>query len=164
MGLAALSSTYASAFIRSGVPEVAVSRRVLPSELPGLGLPDINRRDDDPPLMLVIVRGNFHAFADRLTWIEYDYHYIVYLFDLTVGISVMGGISADGNDLRALLNDPSLPDPGPYPVSTPWPTPMVSQPICPTPRPSRPFDANPAIALPTRPPTATATLTPIIGP
>jgi hypothetical protein len=131
IGQLALDYTALNFPILEGTPEVALARHVLASELPGMGLPDLGYRDDDPPLALVIVRGDFERGGSSLRSM-FDppsyflvVHYIVYIFDLAIGMPVGIGTDVDGSSLRLALNDPSLPY-WPIPVNTPRPTPAVS--------------------------------------
>lgn len=130
----AVAYTWAQMCVVSGEPDVVLLRPVLASELPSLGIPanlglpsqirqNVVRGDGDPPLMLVVFRGQFYHAGDF--WrgerigppvAELVVRYLVYLFNLERGAVIQTETSALGGRFRALLNDPSLPDDPP----TPW--------------------------------------------
>jgi len=116
---AAAEYTYARFAVLGREPEVVLSRPVLASELPGLGLIDIRRPDDAPPLQLVIVRGDFGLTP----WLEREQYspgnpylsqllagYIAYVLDLHSLRPLLWETSRNGGLLRAALEDPGLPD------------------------------------------------------
>jgi hypothetical protein len=127
----AVAYTWAQICVVGGEPEVVLLRPVLASELPGLGIPanlglpsqirqSVVRGDGDPPLMLVVLSGQFYHAGDF--WrgerigppvAELVVRYLVYLFDLERGAVIQTETSALDGRFRALLNDPSLPDDSP---------------------------------------------------
>src|SRR5581483_8065179 len=110
----------AARFVALGeAPEVVVSHPVLASELPELGLIDSRWPDNEPPLYLVIVRGDFGLNP----WISRDAYqrndpmlagsrarYLAYVMDLQAGRPLQWTASRLGGALRGALNDPTLPD------------------------------------------------------
>jgi len=110
----------AARFVALGeAPEVVVSHPVLASELPELGLIDSRWPDNEPPLYLVIVRGDFGLNP----WISRDAYqrndpmlagsrarYLAYVMDLQAGRPLQWTASRLGGALRSALNDPTLPD------------------------------------------------------
>ncbi len=132
VGQYAIAYTAANFPILSGAPEAILARPILASELPGLGLVDLGYRDNDPPLMLVIVRGSFDRGGSVVQSPLFDtpdyhllIHYIAYVIDLRAGIPTSISTDTDGSAFRLALNDPSLPTTVPIVTYTPIPTPLL---------------------------------------
>jgi hypothetical protein len=98
------------ATIYSGVPQVMFTRPITNDELGALGLDCIYFGTiEKPPLMLVILKGDFGRVGFGTNTASPHFKYVVYVFDLwaanassTIGV-VNGGL------LRVALNDPNLP-------------------------------------------------------
>ncbi len=91
---------------------VPLARSVTKQELPSLGFPEIDFGGEDPPLALVVLKGEFdvqnlrHGVASDTPW---RVKFIAYVFDLKAGAPTLTLVSPDGSVFRDLLNDPSLP-------------------------------------------------------
>jgi hypothetical protein len=109
--IAAYAQTYVQndARIVSGTPQVLLVRAINPDQGPALGIGCIPNHVtiEDPPLVLVILKGNFelHLPGGRPT----DVQYIGYVFDVWAGGASVTRGSKNGGIFRAALNDPSLP-------------------------------------------------------
>jgi hypothetical protein len=109
--------------VRSGEPQVLLTRPVTFDQLTALGLGKHESETiEKPPLMMVILKGDFSPFpkpgagegaapgqspsqteADRIT-------YVAYVYDLWGGIPIIIQESKDGGIFKKALNDPALPD------------------------------------------------------
>ncbi len=101
--------------ILSEAPTVAFTRSITKAEVPSTSLGKINFIGGEPPLMLVVVKGNFDVsspatarFSDLKPRTQAKY--IVYIFDLRAGIPCLTSTGATGEYFRRVLNDASLPD------------------------------------------------------
>lgn len=146
----------------NGTPEVKLARPVLASQLPSLGLYGVPYADNDPPLMLVILHGDFDIAGGFPGWDrnitpgrKIQVSHVAYVFDLRLGAPTLIATSPRGGRFRQALNDPSLPlDPTPV-AAPPLPAGYALTPA-PTAPPYRgPYGAtlpaSPA-AMPTLPP------------
>ena len=115
VGQAALGFTQARFTVESGTPQVAFTRSLTGAELASTGLGEINFGGEEPPLMLVVVKGNFDVSnfvpsrdsgLNPLTKVKY----IAYVFDLRAGRPAFIATGLTGKYFRTVLNDPSLPD------------------------------------------------------
>jgi hypothetical protein len=106
----AMEYTYSTFNIVDGTPVVRLSKfRVTKDELPMYGLDQINFAGEEPPLALVALQGNFDISSlPGMKTTGFGYHYLVYVFDLRVGIPTSIYYSRDGSIFKKLLNDPSL--------------------------------------------------------
>lgn len=121
----ALDYTRQHVHIKSGEPEVLLSRRVTPEDLNNLGLSVGNYAPDCfCPHHLVILKGDFDMNGavpmSQDPELEDPAKYVAYIYDLR-----SGGLAAIGSDLygshyKKALGDPSLPDPS-APLSPPGP-------------------------------------------
>jgi hypothetical protein len=91
--------------IVSGVPEARLARPIFARELAPLGLPDLRNPDNDPPLVMAVLRGNFAWYGPL--------QYVAFIFDAREGDPVRIWGSPDGAHFRYVLNDASLPE-APY--------------------------------------------------
>jgi hypothetical protein len=94
---------------------VALSRRVLPSALPGLGLQNLGLRDADTQLQLIVLQGDFDAQGAFPGWFNKDNspmsaRYVTYVYDLRAGAPMFVRTSRAGEGLRQVLNNPALPE------------------------------------------------------
>ncbi len=109
---AALKSTATRFQVLSEQIAVPLARAVTKEELPLLGLPEIDFGGEDPPLALVVLKGEFDVrnlrggAASDTPW---EVKFIAYVFDLKAGVPTLTLVSPDGSIFRDLLNDPSLP-------------------------------------------------------
>src|SRR6266480_435962 len=119
----ALAQTIRRVGIVSGQPEVVLVRRVRGDELDALGILDspLMLTTEEPPLALVILRGDFdvrNMFPGFQHLENPRRQYIGYLYDLWAG-APMGYFSSEtGSEFREVLNDPSIPDQRPASVRT----------------------------------------------
>lgn len=111
---AALKYTYARFQVLSANVIIRLSRPVTKQELPFLGFPKIDFGGEDPPLALVVLKGEFDVRNLRRMNVNdtpWRVKFIAYVFDLKAGLPTLTSVSADGSRFRDLLNDPSLPMP-----------------------------------------------------
>jgi len=99
----------------TGPVTVALSRRVLPSELPRLGFQNLGLRDSDTQLQLVVLQGDFDAQGAFPGWSNKNNapmaaRYVTYVYDLRAGAPLLIQTSRAGEGLRQVLNNPALPD------------------------------------------------------
>jgi len=111
---AALKYTQTRFQVLSKQITVPLARTVIKEDLPLSGLPQIDFGGEDPPLALVVLKGEFDvrnmgrgAASDT----PFKVKFIAYVFDLKAGIPTLILASVDGSMFRDLLNDPSLPLP-----------------------------------------------------
>jgi hypothetical protein len=153
----ALAFTASNVRIVSGAPTAPLVRTVTGSELPSLGLAHPFFRCGEPPLVFVLVRGDFDAtgagpgltgsFRSRVD-------HIGYVFDVLNGRPVVEAFG--GLDLRGLLHDPSLPGRPAQPTMAPRPGQVAGQPAS-APPGSAPIATRPQVcdgspAPPSKPP------------
>jgi hypothetical protein len=130
-------------FIALQEPRVVLARRVVAAELPSLGFESLAFLTEEPPLMLVIVRGDFDITRGTLGTSKLDptnWHWrvshIAYVYDLLAGMPILTLTSPRGSLFRRALNDPTLPE-DTLPNGSPVPTPR-GRPSLPDARPSTP--------------------------
>ena len=96
--------------VRSGTPQIALSRSVTNDDLVAFGLRRVDFSSiEQPPLALVIIKGDFVNSNLPGTGVLSDYRYVGYVFDLWAGVPALTLASPDGGEFRLALNDPSLP-------------------------------------------------------
>ncbi len=124
VGQVALAATARNFPTRSGTAQIALGRRVARDDLPKLGLQGIPQTTiEEPPLMLVIIRGDFGKPNLPGTGnIGQQFKYIGYVYDLWAGIPTLVIASPDGHEFRMALNDPSLPMSPPVVATAPVPS------------------------------------------
>lgn len=137
----AIEYTYLRFRVLSGTPVVLLSRPVLASELPSLGLGSVPYPDNNPPLHLVILRGDFDVRGVLPGWdlppAQSRVQYVGYVFDLRAGVPTLYLTSYQGGLFKRALNDPSLPDEpvaSPRAVPPPGAPPRVREPVLPPPQ------------------------------
>jgi hypothetical protein len=131
IGQYAIEMTRAVYRIVSGTPDVRLVRRVTTADLDSLGFGRAQVACGEPPLMLVVLRGDIDVGGAFRGLSRIDY--LAYVFDLRSGTAPRIRYSVDGRGLGRALNDPTLPDgppavtasPGPILQSTP--SPVASQ-------------------------------------
>jgi hypothetical protein len=113
----AIRRTYSLYDVRGSAPEVVYLRRVTASELPRLGLGiRPNFYGEEPPLMFVLVRGDFDMASSRTrapapvgnSSIS-QAHYVAFVYNLRTGNPIMVIPDSDGARFGAILNNPDLP-------------------------------------------------------
>jgi hypothetical protein len=116
IGQAAIDHTLAQFSIMSGSPQVLLTRSITVKDLPSLGLPKINFAALEPPLMLVILKGDFDISnlpgggnIPKSNW-HWRVGYIAYVMDLKAGLPTLTMGSPQGGIFRKALNNPNLPD------------------------------------------------------
>lgn len=101
-----------------GTPEVLLARSVTPAEMPGLGLgcaPNFITIEE-PPLMAVILRGEFTFRGSGPGWgnipppVAGQKQYVLYIFDVWAGRPTITIASVDGAAMKQALHDSTLPD------------------------------------------------------
>jgi hypothetical protein len=102
--------TLSSGVVRAvgGTPEVLLARPILATELAPLGLTDLRNFDNEPPLVLAILRGTFiwaRAFEDP----NETFRYAGFIFNASTGAPIVEQVSGSGAPFRYALNDPNLP-------------------------------------------------------
>src|SRR5262249_11816631 len=95
--------------------EVAMSRPVLSSELGNLGIGSLGWPDNDPPLHLVILHGDFDVHGAFSGWRSADNSkmaasHVAFVFDLRAGAPALVQTSRRGGRFRRGLGDQSLAD------------------------------------------------------
>lgn len=119
VGQAAIGFTLANSDefkVLSGRPQVVFTRPITAAELPATGLGEINTIGEEPPMMLVVVKGNFDTtnFGPSLgsegSPPRTKSKYIAYVFDLRAGIPMFTATGLTGEYFRRTLRDSSLPD------------------------------------------------------
>jgi hypothetical protein len=110
---AALDYTYAHFKVLGDTPTILLTRPVIKDELPLLGLSAIDFGGEEPPLMLVAIKGDVDVSDLRRSVRSpspFIAKYIVYIFDLWVGAPTLIEYSLDSSHFRKLLIDPTLPE------------------------------------------------------
>lgn len=101
-----------NARIESGTPQALLARGVKREELPTLGFQCISFASiEQPPLMLVILKGDFVGGGGMGGNIKHSYSYLAYIFDVWSAEPAFQGGSINGSDFRIALNDASIPTP-----------------------------------------------------
>ncbi|AFY42789.1 hypothetical protein [Nostoc sp. PCC 7107] len=97
--------------IISGTPEAIFDRPIKAAEIPATGFGEFDFSGEEPPMMLVVVKGNFDLSGSispshprRLT------KYTAYIFDLQAGTPIFSAVGLTGEYFRNALSDPTLPD------------------------------------------------------
>ncbi len=148
VGQVAQDYTQAIGYLHSGESKVLLTRPVTRDDLPKLGLDSINFAGQDPPLMLVILKGDFDTSSiPRMTVPSTPRRvsYIAYVFDLWAGEPALTITSPNGGVLRKALNDPTLPNDGSVQPNTETDNTLVS-----TPSVKLPYGATaPTVIIPT---------------
>ncbi len=114
MGDYAIEYTRARFQILSGTPEVLVSRQVTSIELRALGLDAPDFVCEEPPLTLVILKGDFDAnnmpgIGKLMDTSSARVSYIAYVFDMLSGIPTAILTADTPSDFALALNDPTIP-------------------------------------------------------
>jgi hypothetical protein len=99
--------------VSDNTAQILLSRSVAKADIPtlGLGCPPEFAAMEEPPLMLVILKGKFNNGGFGLGMGVPDYNYASYIFDVWSAIPVDIKMTRDGAIFRTALNDPSLPLP-----------------------------------------------------
>ncbi|MBW4575999.1 MAG: hypothetical protein KME08_12025 [Aphanothece sp. CMT-3BRIN-NPC111] len=116
VGQSAIDYTRDQFTILSGTPEVVLTRRMTAAEFSVTGLGQMGFGGGEPPIMLVVVKGDFdvsnfgrfRAFDSSSSPTQVKY--IGYVFDLRAGMPCLTATGLTGEYFRRALNDPSLPD------------------------------------------------------
>lgn len=146
MAQRALADTRQQVRIKSGQPIVRLSRPVTPDELRDLGLGNWNFTPGCvPPLHLVILEGDFDVRRTMPAPIpanqEIPAKFLVYVYDLKLGLRRSVAGDPYGSLVKKALRDPTLPDtPVPSTPSRPFQMPCAPTvlPGGPAPSPARP--------------------------
>lgn len=159
VGQAARAYTCNHYRIMGDTPRVRLVRPITAAQLPSLGLSEVYFAAEEPPLMLVILRGDFDLRGARGTerldpsaW-HWQVKYLAYVFDLRAGIPASIQTSPEGGAFRIALNDPNLPDdlpkrpPSSPPASSPVQT-LIPLPSQGTPSRQMPYGAVPPTIAP----------------
>jgi hypothetical protein len=124
----ALNEVQSDFAIQSGTPQVVLTKAIARGDLPKLNLPSIPGTSiEDPPLMLVIIKGDFGSStfpSIAATGPAQHYAYVGYVYDLWAGVPTVTLASRTGGEFRAVLNDPTLPV-EPIPAGTPFVSPAA---------------------------------------
>ncbi len=129
IGHTAIAATYASKRVVSGKPQAVLVRPVTLEQLGEMGLGWTHfSTAEEPPLMLVILKGDFSSSANLFApYVEVTpcplglggikncpepehYHYVGYVYDLWASVPSIFMQSKDGSIFRQALNDLSLPN------------------------------------------------------
>jgi hypothetical protein len=92
-------------------PQVMLSRLITPEDYQtlGLGCPPSQLIFEQPPLALVILKGDLRPVGPGME-AAVDVKYIAYVFDLWADAPTSEMWSVDGGAFRTALNDPTLPN------------------------------------------------------
>lgn len=111
VGEFALEYARQRAVIYSGTPQVLLSRPVTSDELAALGLSCLYFGTiEKPPLIMVILKGDFGRLDFGSTTATPRFKYVVYAFDVWAAEATLTVGTPNGGLLRKALNDPTLPD------------------------------------------------------
>ncbi len=106
--------------VTGGTPKVLLARPVEYDEYEALGLgcrPSF-AAIEQPPLVLVILEGNFQLRFPGLVNGLTEHHYVAFVYDLWAGFPASVLASADKRPFANALNDPALPTQEPQACST----------------------------------------------
>jgi hypothetical protein len=154
LGDYAVDSLKTSGSLAGASPEVLLTRMITREDYPavGLGCPPDPSSIEQPPLALVILKGNLRYNGPGMQSTFSESHYAVIVLDLWAGAMTSQSFSVDGRGLAQILNDPTLPTTELYHCPPPLSTPMLNY-----------GDTAPPIKLPapfhTYSPSQSATLT-----
>ncbi|OKH26417.1 hypothetical protein [Chroogloeocystis siderophila] len=105
--------------VRSGAIKTVFTRPITFAEFPSIGLGEVNFIGEEPPMMLVVVKGDFDT-TDFVPSFSNESQptlkerikakYIAYVFDLRAGRPTLTTTALTGGYFRKVLNDSSLPD------------------------------------------------------
>ncbi|MBD2495183.1 hypothetical protein [Nostoc sp. FACHB-280] len=97
--------------IISGTPEAIFNRPIKAAEIPATGFGDFDFKEEEPPMMLVVVKGNFDLSGSTFpSHPRRSTKYTAYIFDLKAGTPIFAAVGLSGKYFRDALNDPTLPD------------------------------------------------------
>jgi hypothetical protein len=116
----ALDMLAQSGEVAEGTPQVLLARSVEYDDFEALGLgcrPGFSAIEQ-PPLVLVILEGNFRLRRPGLVNTLGEHHYLALVFDLWAGVPSSWIASVDGRPFAKALNDPALPTQEPYTCPT----------------------------------------------
>lgn len=97
--------------VTKGAPTALLSRPVTRGQITALGLGCLGEfaAIEEPPLNLVILKGDFVFSTSASQRYTLNSKYLAYVFDAWSGEVVYRLASMDGSHFRVALNDPSLP-------------------------------------------------------
>jgi hypothetical protein len=113
--------------VTGGTPQVLLARSVEYGdyEALGLGCMPTFAAIEEPPLVLVILEGNFQLhLRGRVNHLT-EHHYVAFVYDLWAGFPASVLASGDKRPFAKALNDPSLPTQEPQACSTQEPYPKT---------------------------------------
>ncbi|MFS0513609.1 hypothetical protein ACEYW6_02645 [Nostoc sp. UIC 10607] len=101
--------------ILSGTPEAIFARSIKAAEIPSTGFGEFEFMGKEPPLMLVVVKGNFDISGSTSGSFQSSNprrstKYTAYIFDLQAGTPIFSATGLAGKYFRNALNDSTLPD------------------------------------------------------
>ena len=111
VGQFAVQYALAQGAVRSGKPQVLLSRSVKRSDVSALGIACMGGSStiEEPPLVLVIMKGDFRLKGGGGSSHALVAPYLAYVFDVWAAEPMLTSASTDGAKFRQALNDPSLP-------------------------------------------------------
>ncbi|ODH01332.1 hypothetical protein A4S05_29135 [Nostoc sp. KVJ20] len=96
--------------ILSGIPEAIFARPIKAAEIPSTGFGEFDFMGKEPPLMLVVVKGNFDISGFQSSNPRRSTKYTAYIFDLQAGTPIFSATGLAGEYFRNALNDSTVPD------------------------------------------------------
>jgi hypothetical protein len=96
--------------ILSGTPEAIFARPIKAAEIPSTGFGEFEFMGKEPPLMLVVLKGNFDISGFQSSNPRRSTKYTAFIFDLQAGTPIFSATGLTGKYFRNALNDSTLPD------------------------------------------------------
>ncbi|MDF2387811.1 hypothetical protein JMG10_40590 [Nostoc ellipsosporum NOK] len=101
--------------ILSGTPEAIFARPIKAAEIPATGFGEFDFMGKEPPMMLVVVKGNFDISGSGFLGFQTSNSprstkYTAYIFDLQAGTPIFSATGLIGKYFRDALNDSTVPD------------------------------------------------------
>lgn len=101
--------------ILSGIPEAIFARPIKAAEIPATGFGEFDFMGKEPPMMLVVVKGNFDISGSGFLGFQTSNpprstKYTAYIFDLQAGTPIFSATGLTGKYFRNALNDSTVPN------------------------------------------------------
>jgi hypothetical protein len=101
--------------VLTGTPEAIFARPIKVAEIPSTGFGEFDFGGKEPPLMLVVVKGNFDISGSISRGFQTSNpprstKYTAYIFDLQTGTPIFSATGLTGKYFRNALGDSTIPD------------------------------------------------------
>ncbi|MBH8551006.1 hypothetical protein I8751_01090 [Nostocaceae cyanobacterium CENA357] len=103
--------------ILSGIPEAIFARPIKVAEIPATGFGEFDFGGKEPPMILVVVKGNFDISGSGSGFPGFQTSnpprstkYTAYIFDLQAGTPIFSATGLTGKYFRNALKDSTIPD------------------------------------------------------